>query len=242
MSGAIWLLPSWGRPQACQAVLDACEAAGMTSRGIVFVDGPTTPQNDAAYRALRLPCAWGLYFAPHRCRLVWQMQWVFEQHPDATAYGWLADDTPPRTAGFDVQLESAAGAWAFAQGNDLWLAKRQPYDVRAGRLMTAGMAWGGDLVRCVGWWAWPELRHACIDVVWSEILTRVACCRFLDDVVIEHLQWKNRKRPRDGYDVTAADDDPAIRADLALLERFRDGRMLDGPDDIARRVRRARRY
>jgi hypothetical protein len=46
---------------------------------------------------LRLPKNWSIHYEEQWGSLQASLQWTLRQYPDATQYGWLADDTYPRT-------------------------------------------------------------------------------------------------------------------------------------------------
>lgn len=195
MSSAVWLLSTRGRPKDCQAVLDACAATGMTSRGVVYVD-----ETVDAYKGLRLPQNWVLHSEPEWGSLQASMQWVFNAFADAENYGWLADDTYPRTEGWDRVLEAAAGEFGFAHARDLWLSEQHRPVLERGGDMSSGLCWGGELVRTVGWWALPGVRQAGIDTAWCAIIEPLRLCTYVHDVVVEHKNYRTGKRQRDRVD------------------------------------------
>jgi hypothetical protein len=212
---AIWLLSTRGRPEACQQVLDACEATGMTSPGIVYVD-------ETPYPKLRLPDNWTVHHEPVWGSLQASMSYVFERYPYASQYGWLADDTLPRTNGWDTLLEKAAGDWCLSYANDLWLSRSDfsRGELEEGDNLSSGLCWGGNLVRAAGWWALPGLRQAGIDTVWTAIVGPLDLARYLHDIVVEHKHYKTGKRERDEGDDWARDGDPYVQRDIDTRDRW----------------------
>lgn len=217
MGEAVWLLATRERPDEAQLCLDACEDAGMTSRGVVIVDGDAD-----RYRDLRLPGNWRRIDRRRRFGLSHALQYLLNAYPHASSYGWLSDDNRPRTASFDKALERAAGEWGLAYAHDGgWLCGREPgpaqrrcpfcgqhYDdwatseeaVAAGRVLTAGLCWGGELARTVGWLAFPLSFQAGTDVAWSEIVHPFRLHRYCPEVIVEHLHWRAGKRRQDSLD------------------------------------------
>lgn len=195
---AIWLLSTRGRPNACQEVLDACEETGMRSRGVVYVD-----ETVDEYRNLRLPKNWTIHCEPEWGSLQASLQWCFRNYPDADQYGWLADDTYPRTKGWDKDLEAAAGRWKLSYCNDLWISQSggtHEEHLHKGLNLSSGLCWGGDLVRTVGWWALPGVIQAGIDTAWVDIVHPLGLYRYLPDTIVEHKNWRTGKRPYDDVD------------------------------------------
>jgi hypothetical protein len=208
---AIWLLSTKGRPEQCQEVLDACTDTGMTSAGIVYIDEDT-----GQYDNLRLPDNWTVHREPAWGSLQASMSWCYQQYPDASQFGWLADDTYPRTPAWDVQLEDAAGDWCLSYANDLWLSQQNTNAVVSGDDLTSGLCWGGELVRTVGWWALPGVRQAGIDTAWVSICSSLGLLRYRQHLVVEHKNWRTGKRDRDDIDDWSRNGDSYIERDIAI--------------------------
>ena len=196
----------------CQAVLDACEKSGMTSRGIVYVD-----ETVDEYRNIRLPRNWSIHYEPKWGSLQASMQYVFNKYPDAKSYGWLADDTYPLTEGWDKKVEAAAGDWALAYCNDLWIGPNQRDN---GIDLTAGLCWGGELVRTVGWWALPGVQQAGIDTAWTLLLKPLQLLRYLPEVVVEHKNYRTLKREKDWVDSWERAGVDYVNADISVRDKW----------------------
>lgn len=208
---AIWLLSTRGRPKECQDALDACEASGMTSPGVVYVD-----ETVDEYRRLNLPKNWTIHYEPKWGSLQASLQWCFERYPDASAYGWLADDVRPRTPGWDKLLEHEAGDWCLSYARDLWLSELENtrLELEDGANISSGLCWGGKLVRAVGWWALPGVRQAFIDVAWCHIVQPLSLARYVADVTVEHLNYRTGKREKDAVDDWSRGGDNYIERDI----------------------------
>jgi hypothetical protein len=226
---AIWLLSTRGRPRECQETLDACEQTGMTSPGVVYVDETV---ND--YSTIRLPANWTIHYEPEWGSLQASLSWCFDRYPDATQYGWLADDTRPRTGCWDKQLEEAAGDWRLVCAKDLWLSESPSTRVALenGNDLSSGLCWGGELVRTVGWWALPGVRQAWIDVAWTKIVHPLHLYRYVDHVTVEHLNYRTGKRERDAVDDWSRGGDDYIERDIQV------GREWAASDDYIRTIGR----
>lgn len=213
---AIWLLSTRGRPRAAQDTIDACMDAGMTSPGVVYVD-----EDDGSYR-LKLPRNWTMHREPRWVGLQGSMQWCLRSYPSASAYGWLADDTRPRSRGWDKILEGAAGNWNIAYARDLWFSENpgEREQLEGGFNLSSGLCWGGTLVRKVGWWALPGVIQAGIDTAWLDITRPLGLTRYRHDVIVEHLNWRTGKRPYDDTDRWDKDGSNFIEKDLAVKDRW----------------------
>lgn len=217
----MWLLTTRQRPKLAAEALAACAETGMTSEGIVYIDG----DEHGLYKRLTVPTNWTVHRAEHG-GLSRALQWCLETFPHERFYGWLADDMAPRTPGWDRKLEDAAGTRCMAQANDLWSYIRDPVSARTGLEPTAGHCWGGDLIRTVGWWALPGSVQAGTDVAWARLVHRLQRMRFCDDVTVEHRHWRRGARRRDSLDTDMYDSNGHTHTDddLKLLWAWLDSR------------------
>lgn len=177
----MWVLPSYGRPSDCAAVIAAMKAHGSIAPGIVYVceDDPKVEE----YLALGLPSGWWMLVMP--AGQGWQpdkLQHAFNGNQTAEWYGWIADDIYPQTDGFEQALVGNAGAWGIASGNDLWQARE---DVTKGR-MHGATVFGGELLRAIGYWVPQGFRHWYIEDVWETLGRELGCWSTLMSVVTEH--------------------------------------------------------
>jgi len=185
----------------------------MTSPGVVYVD-----ETVDEYRDIRLPKNWKIHYEPEWGSLQASLQWCFENYPDATHYGWLADDVRPRTPDWDKRLEAAAGDWYLSYARDLWFSESEGelLNLENGDNLSSGLCWGGDLVRTVGWWALPGVRQAFIDVAWCRIISPFGLQRYMHDVTVEHLNYKTGKREMDAVDDWSRNGDNYIERDIDM--------------------------
>ena len=229
MTDPRWLLPTRGRPGLCQDALDACEAAKMTSPGIVYVDGRVDD-----YPNLRLPANWEKVVGDLDLQPI--KNWFLERYPDASFYGLVLDDLLPRTEEFDRKMEHEAGDWYLIDTYDMWLAN-DPSTAAEG--LCGAFGWGGELVRTVGWWGFPGVRQAGNDNAWCEILIHnmdPPMKRTLLDVTIEHRNWRTGKRPKDATDGWVRDGEAYIERDFKVFEKWRES---GEPGRIATNIRSA---
>ncbi len=171
----MWFFPTRKRPALCQRLLDACVETGMTSPGMVVVDGIV----EGDYKTLRLPPNVILRATNVHMEFGGVLRWIFANFPDEDYYGLVGDDGIPRTPRWDRELVETAGSWAIALSNSL---------------LPRPDAWtysvtGGDLMRAVGFWAPPGFIHLYIDDVWEHLITRLGIGRRRDDVVIEEMHY-----------------------------------------------------
>jgi len=208
----MWLLPTRGRPKLCQEALDACYETGMTSDGLLIID-----TRAGSYPYLHIPDNWSVIRGP--LDMADAMRIAFMLYKNDKQFGWLADDLRPRTQNWDKLLEKEAGDWLLVHCNDLWIANSVSDRARS---LCGAFCWGGELVRTVGWWALPDVRQAGIDDAWIDI-THPDYRKYIDEIVVEHIQHKNGKRPKDDTDNWVRDDINYINQDFRLYEQLKFG-------------------
>lgn len=197
----VWLLTT-ARPGAWGETVEACRAAGMESRLVVCCDGFRELGED-------------VWHTEERQGIGFWLQWAFDKWPDAAAYGWLADDTFPRTPGFDRLLAERAGRFGLSYADDGGVVSEEA--LREGRDLSSGLCWGGELVRAVGWWSLPGLRGAWIDVSWLDIVRPLHLYRYSPEVLVEHRSHRNGGRPADAIDAAGQE---SIGSTRIHYERF----------------------
>ena len=190
----------------------------MTSPGVVYVD-----ETIDIYTDLRLPKNWTVHYEPEWGSLQASMYWCLQEYPDATQYGWLADDTYPRTWGWDKLIEEATGDWRLSYCADDWFSNSETDlgQLISGDNLSSGLCWGGELVRTVGSWNIPmECRQAGIDTAWLDIVKPLGLHNYLPDVLVEHKNWRTGKRRPDAGDLWIRSGQPYIELDLVQKRQW----------------------
>lgn len=134
---------------------------------------------------------------------------------------FAADDTVPRTKGWDEAILAAVGSTGMAYPNGL------------GRTDVPELvAISSDIVRALGWFGLPSIHHYFVDSYWRDI-GAAAGIRFLPDVVLEHMHHTFGKGEHDhvyrmGEQFYAADHEAykawqrdGMEADLAVVRAVR---------------------
>jgi len=173
----MWCLTTMGRPTQCAAVLKAMVDHGMSTPGIVVVNGPERADE---YRQIVLPDQWQIEFLPENIGLCASFNRMFSKFPNEPWYGAVCDDEFIFTEGFDQTLVQHAGSWCVAHANDGWQSEK--------RIHTFAVH-GGELLRFLGWWALPGLWHWYFDDVIETIAGELDLRRFCKDVRSEHRHW-----------------------------------------------------
>lgn len=191
----LWILPTHNRPERCQATLDACAATGMSTPGLVIING-----NGEGYENLKLPPNWLKEIAGRDEKLNDVYRRVFKGNPDLDWYGFIADDILPRTKGWDEKLIRRAGKDRICSGNDLWQAPNR---------MHGAVVYGGNVLRKVGYWMPDGLTHMFGDDLWEHLGRISGIWDVAMEVITEHVHWLNGK----------AQKDRSYEASHSLLER-----------------------
>ncbi len=226
----MWLLPTRGRPELAQQCLYACMRTRMSAFGIVAACETEPGQ----YDNLRLPRNWALMKSDLDLQPVKNM--ILELFPNEKVYGLVCDDLVPHTKYWDVLMEEAAGRWNLIDCNDQWIVDpKTPYDRKLS--LCGAFCWGGELVRTVGWWGFPDVRQAGNDDAWVELcIKNLNLRRHLDYVIIEHQNWRTEKRPKDDTDNWVRDGVEYIKADFQI---FHNWRISEEPKLIANKIKAA---
>lgn len=190
-----WFLPTHNRPDRCRAVLEACARTGMDTPATLIVNGR---EHEDEYFALWQPHSqrWDYRPLDQNLGFCGALNWALAEHPDLDWYGFLSDDAPPQTAGWDAllldELSAHGTACRMVTPNDGWLATA---DLRNDRFGPCAV-FDGDLLRAMGFWALPGLWHSCADHVWEGIGRIFRCWQTRMDVMVPHDHAFHR--PGDG--------------------------------------------
>jgi hypothetical protein len=157
------------------------------------------------------------------------MEASYRRQPDLDFYGWLADDTYPRSGGWDAMLGAAALRHGFACAADGGYIDGEA--VEAGGDLSSGLCWAGWLVRAVGWWCPPGLRDAYVDTAWLEIMRPLGLVHYCPHVLVEHRHWRTGKRPQDTLDGLAAE---GVERDRGRFDSLREGELVTARQRVER--------
>lgn len=211
------VMPSRGRPQrarvACQAIRATASRVG--TEVVVAIDA-TDPKRDEYHAALRFPdygpeVSVVTLYAEDTGNLVRATNTIARRIVDSTPdaiIGNLGDDHLCRTPGWDVLVERALATPGIAYGDDLL----------QGELLPTAPFVSASIVRALGWYFLPRLRHMFVDDALRELGIATGTLRYLPDVVIEHMHPGAYK---------AEDDEGYRRADASTESdraRFTDWR------------------
>jgi hypothetical protein len=151
----MWFLPTWNRPDQCARVLQTCIDTGVSTPGLVFVQGAY-----GAYGDLPLPNGWTVHYHGENIGLSAALDWFAEKYRALDWYGFITDDHFPLTQGWDRQLIEQALPHYIAHSSDGWQSDQRIFGITC---------FGGDLLRAMGHWAVPGTWHCFNDDLWEAI-------------------------------------------------------------------------
>jgi hypothetical protein len=229
----MWVLPTYGRPGRCQDAIDSIVAHGGASPGIIIVDDGDYP----AYDDLRLPSGWRVWHRAENNGVCDALNAAFRQWPNEPWYGFFQDDLLARSDNFETPLIAAAGTNGFANSADGWQGDKR---------MHGAVVFGGDLLRAIGCWAPPGLRHSFVDDAWEVIGRAAGNWKYCPEVMVEDCHAFIDKAPHDeGYTKAYSSFDADRATWFELRKQFIPDAIdrvikLIAPDDAQARLARAR--
>lgn len=181
----MWILATRTRVENCERFITGWNESQATTPVYVRLD-TCDPFLDQM-RSLPWPKEFCIHVGA-RQGLRAAMEEMFQAHPTEPWYGILADDLIPRTHKWDQLLVECAGLKKISYPNDMGRKTKLPTHPCV----------GGDLVRAQGWFGLPVVRHYCVDSVYRYIGDHLGIKHRLDNVVVEHVHYSEKKSERDG--------------------------------------------
>lgn len=194
----MWIVCSRNRPHLVERIFSKVTP---TEKGIIAIDDDQIEM----YAGVVLPDRWSFFISP-RANFGPKNNEVFAQFPDEPFYGSLNDDMHPQTQGWDSILPHRAGRFGISWADDC-LKKR------AGCL-----AFGGDLIRALGFICAPGVKHFFNDNVHETIARDLGLGSYCGDVKVPHLHWSNDKAEKDATYL----ERPSHADDMKAFNRWKD--------------------
>lgn len=171
----MWLVPSKGRPALAKRLL----ACGMKAPGVLILNAA----DEIDYRDVKVPEGWKRMVTPPTY-LSDALNRAFAKYPDEPWYGILNDDHVPKTDDWEQKIIDAAGLNSIAWPHDNY-KKRISCHIK-----------GGDLVRSLGWFVCPRMKHFWLDDA-DELIAAEVGGTFLEDVMVSHEHVNAGRMPID---------------------------------------------
>lgn len=172
----MWVFATRSRINNCKRFIDAWNQTNASTKVYVRLD-QDDPDLDSI-KNLPWPSTFEIHVGP-RARIGPAMQEMFEFYPNEPWYGVLADDVIPQTMHWDQLLIEAAGTNSISCANE----------VHEKRVRICHPCVGGDLVRLVGCFAIPTVKHFGTDTLWESIHHCCGLNNRLDHVILEHAHF-----------------------------------------------------
>lgn len=171
------ILPTKSRPESLKRFIQAYKDTCGTLPVWVILDA-----SDAyRYAAIELPNNWKRLSVPAETPLGGIFAKIFEKYPDEPYYAMVADDVVPGTSGWDVMMADLCQPDKIVWGADGIQNEKLPVHPFI----------GGDLVRKLGWWSAPGLKHWFVDNVWKNVADALDCGVYLPQVKMTHHHYVN---------------------------------------------------
>ena len=180
----MWVLATRSRIANCKRFIDAWNETKASSQVYVRLDSCDPDLTGM----LQLP--WPSSFSINvgvRARLGEAMQEMFSKFPTEQWYGMLADDLIPRTEYWDQKLIMAAGNSEISYADDL----------HEKEMRICHPCVGGELVRFVGFFGLPVVKHFGTDTFWEELYHGAGRQNKQRDVILEHAHFAFNQAPID---------------------------------------------
>lgn len=203
----IWILPLRGRLAGLQRLVTAVKETDPFIRVVAVVD--SEDEDRAELKRICHAAGWMVRTYPGSPDTVTKINHAVELFPDEGFYGFLASDVTPLTRDWGKALARCCPEFGLSYCDDSFHGIGLPTHPVV----------GGELVRALGWWAYPESKHNGIDVCLAQIATKFGGCIYLDAFKFHHFHHLCDKTPADELNVRAmkwrAEDDAAYMKWLA---------------------------
>jgi hypothetical protein len=186
MTDLVVIVPSRGRPEAAEALVEAFDLTCTCQTKLIFAVDATDPTRGLypAYAGWSTGRANTIVYESKSMVEALNLAAVDLCHIDAAesqplAVGFMGDDHRPRSRGWDASYlsELYSLGTGMVYGNDLLQGQNLPTQV----------AMTSDIVRALGYMAPPSLRHLYVDNYWRDLGNRAGCLTYLPEVVVEHM-------------------------------------------------------
>lgn len=196
------ILPTLGRPENLLRFIAACRQTKTSLPIHVVLDA-----NDGhRYNNIITPPTWKKVQVPAETRIGDIFNIIFRAFPHQDYYGMVADDVVPETLHWDVILRDSCLPDKISWGWDGIQNEKLPVHPFI----------GGDLVRKLGWWSPPGIKHWFVDNAWKSIGVALECENYLPEVKMTHHHYINGKARFD----RTYEGQPSHKADEIAYGKF----------------------
>ena len=224
----MWMIATRDRPEAMRDLIVAVTRLGDVPPTAVMVD---LGERQAEYRNLPWPEGWAIHYADDHLELSRALNELLALHPGESWYGMMTDHARPLSTCWSERLARDAGAWGIACSDD---RRDRKHPVHGWQRLTGAIAFGGELVRTVGWLWLPDVVHLYGDDAWELIGHRLGILK-LSKAVVDDLLVCEGQFPKDGNSQRVFLGAPYTLNDQAAYRRW----MILSSGSIISRVRKA---
>ena len=196
------VLPTKNRPKNLERFVHQYYITGATLPVYVVFDAADAWK----YNGVKTPDHWKRISAPAGTPIGEIFNLIFKKYPNEDFYGMVADDVLPQTMIWDIVLRDSCLPDRISWGWDGLQNENLPVHPFI----------GGDLVRKLGWWAPPGIKHWFVDNAWKSLTLALNNGVYLPNIKMEHLHPVNGKAPTD----RTYEEQPSHGADQAAYARF----------------------
>ena len=219
------IVPSRGRPDNITRLLDAVHSTSRLKTHVRVAIDYDDPESSRYEYAFSRSSKDGdiLHYGPRMGLASWTNEIATGKAKDYPYLASVGDDMVPRTPGWDRALVQAIERMGGTGFSYPWDSLRE--DIPEMCVISS------DIVRELGWFCLPDLKHFFIDNVWADLGHGANCIRHCRSIDVEHVH------PRAGKatgDKTYTDSSDKLIPDRDAYYRWkRDGRMAQDIKTIA---------
>lgn len=180
----MWIFATRNRVENCKRFIRLWHELEASSSVYLRLDDDDPALEEM--KSLPWPEEFEMHVGP-RIRLGGSMQEMYHAYPNEPWYGLLADDLVPQTKHWDRKLIDAAGLNDMSYPNELY--------EKSVRICHPCV--GGDLVRHVGFFAIPGLKHFCTDTFWEHLYRHFQKNNRQEDVILAHAHFNFNQSVKD---------------------------------------------
>ena len=203
------ILPTKGRPLNLKRFIRAYNDTKAVIPIWLILDA----SDGYRYNLIETPPHWKRVSVPSGTPLGGIFERIFKKYSNEAYYGMVADDVVPETEHWDSIMMEACQPDKIVWGCDELQNERLPVHPFI----------GGDLVRKLGFWAAPGMKHWFVDNAWKAIADALGCGIYMPNVKMIHRHYVNGRAPMD----KTYQEQPNHMADQIAYQKFMNERFHD---------------